>query len=205
MSCNLSQLLSASRNTMNIVQNLVIFVIFLSSLISVNGFCVPQERNHVLLHDGDQLSDEIYNFSIQTRKNDNCDQVLWMKFFIEWKWKNNEQNYDLLMQEILTFQAAYSSYFNALFQKFNNNPIDMLVESVDVNMFNNLDEPDDFTEIRTLIKCKSTRPIVSKFLEQDCDRTMRILLQNFHVRQFFLYFQDESVSSEVYYGESCLN
>ncbi|KAL7015764.1 hypothetical protein ACKWTF_016662 [Chironomus riparius] len=199
MSCNLSQLWSLSRNAMNIVQLILIFVIFSTNLISICGFCVPQERNHVLLHDGDQLNDEIYNFSIQTRKSDNCDQLLWIKFFIEWKWKNNEENFDLLSQEIKVFQAAFSSYFNALFQKFKNNPIELILKSFDVNMFNNVEKPEEFTEIKTLFKCKSTLPIVSKFLEQDCDDLMKTLLKNFRVKQFFLYFQEESVSSEIYY------
>ncbi|CAG9812242.1 unnamed protein product [Chironomus riparius] len=186
---------------MNIVQLLLIFVIFSTNLISICGFCVPQERNHVLLHDGDQLNDEIYNFSIQTRKSDNCDQLLWIKFFIEWKWKNNEENFDLLSQEMKVFQAAFSSYFNSLFQKFKNNPIELILKSFDVNMFNNVEKPEEFTEIKTLFKCKSTLPIVSKFLEQDCDDLMKTLLKNFRVKQFFLYFQEESVSSEIYYAQ----
>lgn len=155
----------------------------------------------MLLHDGDQLSDDIYNFSIQTRKSDNCEQLLWIQFFIEWKWKYSEDNYDLLSQELKTFQAAFSSYFDALLQKFKSYPIELTLESVDAYTFENPEKPEEFTEIRTLFKCKSTLQIVSRFLEQDCDDTLQTLLKNYQVKQFFLYFQEESVSSDVNYGE----
>jgi hypothetical protein len=178
-----------------------IILIFSTFLIFVRGFCVPQERSHVLLHDGDQLNKEIYNFSIQTRKNENCEQMLWIMFFIEWNWKYNEDNFDLLTQEIDIFQAAFNSYLNALIKKFKTNPIELLLESIDVNMFEYSDKPEEFTKIRTLFKCKSTLPINSIFLEQDCNDVIKIMLENFQLRQFFLYFQEESISAEVYYGE----
>ena len=183
---------------MNILKFL--FPIFASILITVNGFCVQQEKSHVLLHAGDHLNDEIYNFSIQIRNGENCEQLLWINFFIEWKWTFSEENFDLLSQELKTFQAAFGTYIDAMFQKYKKFPIEMILESIDVKV-NDPEKPDGFTGIETLFKCKSTLAINSQFLEQDCDDTLRVLLENFRVRQFFLYFQEESVSAEVYYGE----